>query len=112
MFYVGRSRRAKVVTRLRMAALQIRLDEIDSLHEAKNEAEKVLFENGLGSRLQRIRTTLGNLAAWSLTVGDREIHNVAFTGAPFRWKTIGGDEPVRVHRRYDPQFGRDAERKP
>ncbi len=95
-------------------SLQIILKKVDSPDDAKTETEKLLYESGFGSLLQRIRRVLGDLAVWefkSLSVGDHPtmmgIRNEAFTGIPFRWETIDNDEYGRIGRRYDtPPSGR------
>jgi hypothetical protein len=91
----------------------------NSPDSAGTEAEKILHKSGLGSLLQRIRQTLGDLAVWefkSLSVGDHPtmlgIRNEAFTGIPFRWETFDNNERGRIRRQYDPPIGPDAKETP
>ena len=83
-------------------------------------AEKILHESSLGSLLQRIRQTFGDLAVWefkSLSVRDHPtmlgIRNEAFTGIPFRWETLDNNERGSNSRRYEPpSIGPDAKETP
>jgi len=92
----------------------------NSPDSAGTEAEKILHKSSLGSLLQRIRETLGDLAVWefkSLSVGDHPtmlgIRNEAFTGIPFRWETFDNNERGRISRRYEPpSIGPDAKETP
>jgi hypothetical protein len=92
----------------------------NSPDSAGTEAEKILHKSSLGSLLQRICETLGDLAVWefkSLSVGEHPtmlgICDEVFTGIPFRWETFDNNERGRISRRYDPpSIGPDAKETP